>query len=80
MKHIHPGEFALARPAIIRARTLDGVTYDQRTIDGTGAFLIGELERLDQTLHMPLVSTTWSRDIDLREDVTVADETSSFTN
>lgn len=81
MMHIRPGEFALARPAIIRARTLDGMmTYDRRTIDGTGAFLIGELERLDQTLHMPLVVTTWSRDIDLREDVSIADETSSFTN
>ncbi len=70
-----------AKPAIIRARTRDAMmTYDRRTIDGTGAFLIGELERLDQTLHMPLVSVTWSRDIDLREDVSIADETSSFTN
>jgi hypothetical protein len=64
-----------------RARTRDGfMTYDQRTIDSTGAFLVGELERLDQTLHEPLVSITWSRDMDLREDVTIADETSSFTN
>lgn len=29
---------------------------------------------------MPLASVTWSRDIDLREDVSIADETSSFTN
>lgn len=55
-------------------------TYDELTIDSTGAFLIGELERLDLTLHEPLVSVTWSRDIDLREDVTIADEASSFTN
>lgn len=68
-------------PAIIRARTRDSMlTFDSRTIDSTGAFLIGELERLDQTLHMPLASVTWSRDIDLREDVSIADETSSFTN
>jgi hypothetical protein len=68
-------------PAVRMARTRDGFqTYDQRTIDSTGAFLIGELERLDQTLHEPLVSITWTRDIDLREDVTIADETSSFTN
>jgi hypothetical protein len=66
---------------IRRARTRDGfTTYDQRTIDATGAFLIGELERLDPTLHDPLVSVTWGRDIDLREDVTIADEVSSFTN
>lgn len=54
-------------------------THDGRTVDSTGAFLVGELERLDQTLHMPLASVTWSRDIDLREDVTIADEVSSFT-
>jgi len=72
---------ALSRPAIIRARTKDAMhTYDARTIDGTGAFLVGELERLDQTLHEPLVDYKWSRDIDLREDVSIADETSSFTN
>ncbi|ABX15511.1 DUF2184 domain-containing protein [Burkholderia multivorans] len=68
-------------PAIIRARTRDSMmTFDARTIDSTGAFLVGELERLDQTLHMPLASVTWSRDIDLREDVSIADEVSSFTN
>lgn len=55
-------------------------TYDEQVIDSTGAFLVGELERLDQKLHDPLVTITWSRDIDLREDVTIADEASSFTN
>lgn len=54
-------------------------TYDQRTIDSAGAFLLGELERLDRELHMPLASVTWGRDIDLRNDVTIADEVSSFT-
>lgn len=72
---------AMSAPTVIRARTRDNMlTFDSRTIDSTGAFLIGELERLDQTLHMPLTSVTWSRDIDLREDVSIADETSSFTN
>lgn len=56
-------------------RTHDGV----RTVDSTGAFLIGELERLDPELHMPLAAVSWQRDIDLREDVSVADEASSFT-
>jgi len=56
------------------------MTYDKYTLDSTGAFLIGELERLDQTLHEPLISVTWGRDIDLREDVSIADESSSFTN
>lgn len=64
-----------------RIKTRDGLmTFDARTIDSTGSFLIGELERLDQTLHLPLVNYTWSRDIKLREDVTIADEVSSFTN
>lgn len=56
------------------------LTFDSQTIDSTGAFLVGELERLDPQLHMPLVSVTWHRDIDLREDVTLADEAASFTN
>lgn len=65
-----------------RGKTLDHnyKTHDGlRTVDSTGAFLVGELERLDQTLHMPLAAVTWSRDIDLREDVSIADEVSSFT-
>lgn len=61
-------------------RTHDGLqTLGVKTVDSTGAFLIGELERLDQTLHLPLSAVTWSRDIDLREDVTIADELTSFT-
>lgn len=59
----------------------DGLmTFDQRTVDSAGAFLVGELERLDPTLHMPLANVTWSRDIMLREDVSIADEFSAFTN
>lgn len=54
-------------------------THDGKTVDSTGAFLVGELERLDQTLHEPLAAVTWGRDIDLREDVSLADEVSSFT-
>ena len=54
-------------------------THDGRTVDSTGAFLVGELERLDLTLHMPLAAVTWGRDIMLREDVTIADDVSSFT-
>lgn len=67
--------------AVRRAFTRDAMmTYDANTIDSTGSFLIGELERLDPMLHEPLVDVTWSRDIDLRTDVTIADEVSSFTN
>lgn len=54
-------------------------TYDQATIDSAGAFLVGELERLDPMIHDPLVSVTWDRDIDLRTDVQMGDESSSYT-
>lgn len=56
------------------------MTFDAQTRDSAGAFLVGELERLDPTLNMPLVDVSWGRDIQLREDVTIADEQSSFTN
>jgi hypothetical protein len=75
------GLFLPKAPALVRARTHDDLlTFDSATIDSTGAFLVNELERLDPTLHEPLAAVTWSRDIDLREDVSIADETSSFTN
>ena len=53
------------------------ITFDQATVDGSGAFLVGELERLDQGLNLPLVGYTWTRDIQLREDVFFADDIST---
>jgi hypothetical protein len=35
------------------------------TLASAGSFLVLELGRLDQTLHVPLVRGTWLRDIDL---------------
>lgn len=55
-------------------------THDGKTVDSAGAFFVNELERLDPTLHMPLAAVTWSRDIDLREDVAIEDDAASFTN
>ena len=52
--------------------------FTDAEIASTGAFLVGELERLDPTLYEPISDFTWSRDIDLREDVTIADEVTSF--
>lgn len=62
-----------SRPMVVNGQNI------ARTVDSTGAFLVGELERIDPTMHMPLSSVTWSRDIDVRTDVTLADEFSSFT-
>lgn len=55
-------------------------TFDRKVVDASGVFLIGQLERLDQTLHAPLAAVSWSRDIQLRQDVSIADEVSSYTN
>lgn len=55
-------------------------TFDQYLIDSTGAFLQGELEVIDQTLHLPLNTVTWHRDMLLRTDVSIADDWASFTN
>lgn len=77
----------LSLPRSVRAFTADhaadpsqmqGLTLDAATIDSAGAFLMGELERFDQRLYEPLVQFTWARDIDIRSDVTLADEVSSF--
>jgi len=55
-------------------------TYDQRTIDSTGSFLIQQLEQLDRTIHDPLQTFTWSRDINVRTDATMGHDFTSFTN
>lgn len=60
-------------------RTFDTIGHrDQRMTDSTGVFLQSELERLDPILHEPLAGYTYLRDIPLRQDVTIADEASSF--
>lgn len=55
-------------------------TFDSKTIDSTGAFLVGQLERLDPIVNEPLVEYTWSRDIQIRGDVGIGDEVASWTN
>ena len=71
----------VSAPATLRGRyTKDSFqTFDRATMDSAGAFLIGELERLDPMIHEPLVSVTWARDIDLRTDVQMGDTSSSYT-
>ncbi|MBB3808760.1 DUF2184 domain-containing protein [Pseudochelatococcus contaminans] len=77
------GTTALVKsPAILRPSlyTRDAfTTFDQATYDSAGAFLIGELERLDPVVHEPLIATTWERDIDLRTDVQIGDTSTSYT-
>lgn len=74
-------EYSTDQNGNVMGRSLGGsfTMHDGRTADSTGVFYVNELERLDLTLHEPLASVTWGRDIDLREDVTIADEVSSYT-
>lgn len=70
-----------ALPRVIkRIVTNDNLmTFDQAVIDSAGAFFVGQLERLDPTLNLPLYTYTWSRDIDVRGDISLGDELASFT-
>lgn len=52
--------------------------FTDSEIQSTGAFLVGQLERLDPHNYDPIAEFTWSRDMPLREDVTIADEVTSF--
>lgn len=54
-------------------------TFDRAVIDGTGVFLTSQLEKVDPKINEPLVTYTWSRDVDLREDVSLADDVASYT-
>ena len=50
------------------------ITYDTsraQVNDSNGVYLISQLEKYDYILHQPLQYCSWSRDIDLREDITV---------
>jgi non-ribosomal peptide synthetase component F len=49
MSRFNPGK-SLERP---------GKAHDGKFVDSSGAFLVGELERIDRTEHPPLYSVTW---------------------
>ena len=73
---LHKPSVAAVRQAFTRDAMM---TFDSRTIDSAGAFFVGQLERLDPTLNLPLVDFQWSRDIDVRSDIGLGDELASFT-
>ena len=50
----------------------------QRVNDAAGAWLISQLEKFDPIIHQPLATVTWGRDINLRADVSFADESTSY--
>lgn len=49
-----------------------------QTKDSVLAYYINQLDNLDKRLYEPLVETSWGRDIDLRTDVSFANESTSF--
>lgn len=51
----------------------------KRAKDSTLAYYVNQLESFDQTLHQPLVEVSWGRDIQLRGNVSLANESTSFT-
>lgn len=52
--------------------------FGDDAISSTAAFYVGELERFDPKIYEPIAQFTWSRDMPLRTDVTIADEITSF--
>lgn len=57
---------------------IQNMRFGDADISMYGAFATGELERLDQKIYEPIADFTWSRDIQLRNDVAITDEVSSF--
>lgn len=47
--------------------------------DSTLSYFINQLDNFDQRLYEPLYSVSWARDIKLRSDVSMANESTSFT-
>jgi hypothetical protein len=48
-------------------------------LDSTLSYFENQLEAVDRTINMPLVEYTWGRDIDVRGDITMISQSSSFT-
>lgn len=51
----------------------------KRVMDSSLAYFVNQLDNFDQTIHQPLSSVSWGRDIQLRGNVTLANESTSFT-
>jgi hypothetical protein len=56
-------------------RTMDARA---RVMDSTLSYFINQLDNFDPTLHQPLVSVSWGRDINLRSGITMSNESTSF--
>ena len=51
----------------------------KKVMDSSLAYFVNQLDNFDQTIHEPLVDVSWGRDIQLRGNVSLANESTSFT-
>lgn len=49
-----------------------------KTRDSALSYYVNQLDNLDKTLHEPLVSVSWGRDIKIRPGITISNESTSF--
>ena len=59
-------------------KTRDNARRPFKTQDSALAFYVNQLENLDKRLYLPLTSTSWGRDIDLRPGISMSNESTSF--
>lgn len=52
--------------------------FDAKFYDSTLAFYVNQLDVMDKVLYQPLTSVTWSRDIKLRSNISLGNESTSF--
>jgi hypothetical protein len=51
----------------------------KKVMDSTLSYFVNQLDNFDPKLHQPLLAVTWGRDIQLRGNVSLANESTSFT-
>jgi hypothetical protein len=51
----------------------------KKAMDSTLSYFVNQLDNFDPKLHQPLLAVTWGRDIQLRGNITLANESTSFT-
>ena len=55
------------------------ITMEGKVYDSTGAYLVGQLAAYDPTVHLPLFTTDFMRDVPLRTDIGIGTAVTMFT-
>jgi hypothetical protein len=53
--------------------------FTKKAADSSLAYFVNQLDSFDATLHQPLMAVSWGRDVQLRGNVSLANESTSFT-